>query len=55
MDNQRLEKYVNDWKVMAEKSESNVSRYYREMSKIFSVIEEAKLELSCIYNEYLTQ
>ena len=49
MDNQRLEQYINNWKIMAEKSESNVSRYCREISKVFLVLEEAKLELPCIY------
>ena len=44
MDNQRLEQCINDWKVMAEKSESNVSRYCRGINKVFSLLEEAKLD-----------
>ena len=55
MDNHRLTQYVNNWKLMAEKSESSISRYCKEMGKIFAALEEVKSELSYIHtNHYYT-
>ena len=37
---------------MAEKSESSVSRYYKEIGKIFAALEKVKSELSYIYTNH---
>ena len=55
MDNQRLEQDVDKWKVDAEEFKSSMSKYCREMSKIFSALEEAKSELPCMHIEHSTQ
>ena len=52
MDNHRLTQYINDWKLMAEKSESSVSRYCKEMGKIFAALEEIKSELPCMHTNH---
>lgn len=46
MDNEKLEKYISEWKLIAEESKSNADKYCREMNKIFTALEEVKLELT---------
>ena len=53
MDNHKLAQYVNNWKLMAEKSESSVSRYCKEMGKIFTTLKKVKSGLFYTYiNHY---
>lgn len=47
MDNGKLEKNISEWKIIAEESKSNAEKYCREMNKIFTALEEVKLELTC--------
>ena len=52
IDNHRLTQYVNDWKLMAEKSESSVSKYCKEIGKIFAALEKVKSELPYIHTNH---
>ena len=47
MDNGKLEKHIREWKLIAEESKSNADRYYREMNKIFTALNQVKSELAC--------
>ena len=50
MDNEKLEKHINEWKSIAEETRSKAVKYCREMSKVFVVLEKVKSELpsTCI-------
>lgn len=47
MDNEKLEKHIDEWKLIAEKSKSNADKYCREMNKIFTALDQVKSELAC--------
>lgn len=51
MDNGKLEKYISEWKIIAEESKSNADKYYREMNKIFTALDQVKSELACTSRE----
>jgi len=51
MDNKKLEYHISEWKRIAEESESNAVKYYSGMNKIFTTLEEVKLELPCTRTE----
>ena len=40
MDNEKLEKHISEWKLIAEESKSNADKYCREMNKIFIALED---------------
>ena len=45
VDNEKLEKHISEWKLIAEESKSNADIYCREMNKVFTALEEVKLGL----------
>ncbi len=47
MDNRELEKHIGEWKLIAEESKSNADKYYREINKIFTALDQVKSELAC--------
>ncbi len=47
MDKGKLEKHIGEWKLIAEESKSNADKYCREMSKIFTALDQVKSELAC--------
>ena len=47
IDNGKLEKHIGEWKLVAEESKSNADKYYREMNKIFTALDQVKSELAC--------
>ena len=47
MNNGKLEMYINEWKLIAEESKSNVDKYCREINKIFTALDQVKSELAC--------
>lgn len=51
MDNGNFEKHIGEWKLIAEESKSNADKYYREMNKIFTALDQVKSELACISME----
>lgn len=51
MDNGKLEKHINEWKLIAEESKSNVDKCCREINKIFAALEEVKSVLPCTCTE----
>ena len=51
MDNEKLEEYISEWKLIAEESKSNADKYCREINKIFTALEEVKSVLSCTCTE----
>jgi hypothetical protein len=44
-DNQKLEQYIQEWKLVAEQSQSNVFKYRDGVSKLFVLSAELKSEL----------
>ncbi len=51
MDNEKLEKHIGEWKLIAEASKSNADKYCREMNKIFTALDQVKSELACTFME----
>ena len=47
IDNGKLEKHIDEWKLIAEESKSNADKYCREMNKIFTALDQVKSELAC--------
>ncbi len=47
MDNEKLEKHIGEWKLIAEASKSNADKYGREMNKILIALDQVKSELAC--------
>lgn len=39
IDNEKLEKHIDEWKLIAEKSKSNADKYYTEMNNIFTALD----------------
>jgi len=39
MNNRKLEKYINKWKIIVEESKSNINKYYKEINKIFIILD----------------
>lgn len=51
IDNGKLEKHIDEWKLIAEESKSNADKYCREMNKIFTALDQVKSELACTSKE----
>jgi len=49
MDNERLQKYVNEWKAIAEEAKSSAVRHCREMRKVYIALEEVNSEFPCTH------
>jgi hypothetical protein len=46
-DNKKLEHYVQEWKLMAERSQGKIVRYYEGVDKIFAILAELKSDSAC--------
>jgi predicted nucleic acid-binding Zn-ribbon protein len=41
-DNEKLEHYIQEWKLIAKRLQGKIVRYYEEICKIFAILEELK-------------
>ncbi len=51
MNNEKLEKHIDKWKLIAKASKSNANKYCKEMNKIFTTLNQVKSKLACIFIE----
>ena len=47
INNGKLEKHINEWKIIAGEFKSTAEKYCRKMNKIFISLEEVKSKLTC--------
>jgi hypothetical protein len=44
-DNEKLKHHIQEWKLIAERSQGKIVRYYEGIGKIFAILEELKSDV----------